>query len=225
MVSKVMKSGKGSEPAKSIAAPVPDKNALQVQVKKGESADLTVAKKLTNPQVTAVLTMREFQPLLKQHDVNEMVTAINDEARQVLKGEMTRAEEMLISQAHTLDAIFNTLAQRAAANMGTGHLQATDTYMRMALKAQSQCRTTLEALSEIKNPRTATFIKQQNVAGQQQVNNGKATPAHAGEKDITPTNELLTKEPYAALDTGRASEAIGIDSERQTMGAELRATH
>jgi hypothetical protein len=206
MVSKVVKSVKGSEPAKSIASPAPDKNALQVEVKKGESADLTVAKKLTNPQVTAVLTMREFQPLLKQHDVNEMVTAINDEARQVLKGEMTRAEEMLISQAHTLDAIFNTLAQRAAANMGTGHLQATDTYMRMALKAQSQCRTTLEALSEIKNPRTATFIKQQNVAGQQQVNNGKAASPRL-EKDVTPTNELLAEPVHAAMDTGTAGAA------------------
>lgn len=225
MVSKVVKSAKGSKPAKSIGSPAPAKNALQVEVKKGESADLTIAKKLTNPQVTAVLTMREFQPVLKQHDVNDMVVAINDEARQVLRGEMTRAEEMLISQAHTLDTMFNTLAQKAAANMSAGYLQATDTYMRMALKAQSQCRTTLEALSEIKNPRTATFIKQQNVAGNQQVNNGKAALAHPGEKDITPTNELLTKEPYAALDTGRASEAIGIDSERQTMGAELRAAH
>jgi hypothetical protein len=62
MVSKVVKSVKGSEPAKSIASPAQDKNALQVEVKKGESADLTVAKKLTNPQVTAVLTMLWLAP-------------------------------------------------------------------------------------------------------------------------------------------------------------------
>jgi len=30
--------------------------------------------------------------------------------------------------------------------------------------AQSQCRTTLEALAEIKNPRAVAFLKQANIA-------------------------------------------------------------
>ena len=44
--------------------------------------------------------------------------------------------------------------------------------MRMALKAQSQCRATLETLATIKNP-PAVFARQANIAqGPQQVNNG-----------------------------------------------------
>ena len=62
----------------------------------------------------------------------------------------------------------------AALNMGD-HLGATETYMRLALKAQSQCRATLESLSEIRNPRSVAFVRQANIAaGHQQVNNGVA---------------------------------------------------
>ena len=47
-----------------------------------------------------------------------------------------------------------------------------ETYMRMALKAQSQCRATLKTLANIKNP-PVVFARQANIAqGPQQVNNG-----------------------------------------------------
>lgn len=48
-----------------------------------------------------------------------------------------------------------------------------------ALKAQNQCRQTLAALAEIKNPRRTTLIGQQNNATNQQVNNAAigANPA------------------------------------------------
>jgi hypothetical protein len=39
-------------------------------------------------------------------------------------------------------------------------------------KPQAQCRATIEALAEIKNPRPVAFVKQANIAqGPQQVNN------------------------------------------------------
>ncbi|MDP3856769.1 MAG: hypothetical protein Q8Q73_03305 [Stagnimonas sp.] len=76
----------------------------------------------------------------------------------------------MAAQAHTLDAIFNHPACRAAHNLSE-HLPAAETYMRLALKVQSQCRTTLESLAAIKNP-TVVFAKQANIAhGPQQVNN------------------------------------------------------
>lgn len=50
----------------------------------------------------------------------------------------------------------------------------------MALKAQAQCRATLETLAEIKNPQPTAFLRQANIAyGPQQVNNG--VRAGAGE--------------------------------------------
>ena len=52
------------------------------------------------------------------------------------------------------------------------YLPAAETYLRLALKAQAQCRATVEALAEIKNPRPVAFVKQANIAqGPQQVNN------------------------------------------------------
>ena len=203
------------------AAPVvADKNALNVQVKKGDTADVTIAKKLTNPKVTAVMPMRELQPMLKQQDINEVIVALNDEVNQVVNGKMTRPEEMLVTQAHTLDMLFSVLAQRSITNMNGGFLPAADTYMRMALKAQSQCRTTLEALSEIKNPRTATFIKQQNVAGQQQVNNGQGA---AQEKNISPTNELLEAQHGERLDIGKAGTPGAVNPKLAAVAAIDRA--
>jgi hypothetical protein len=48
--------------------------------------------------------------------------------------------------------MFNLLARWAARNCD-GHLHAADSILRLAFKAQSQCRTTLETLSLIENPR------------------------------------------------------------------------
>jgi hypothetical protein len=50
----------------------------------------------------------------------------------------------------------------AALNMKQ-YLDATDKFMRLALKAQSQCRTTVEALGELKNPQPVAFVKQANI--------------------------------------------------------------
>jgi hypothetical protein len=88
-----------------------------------------------------------------------------------------------------LDAIFNEMARRAALNMGQ-HLGPTETYMRLALKAQSQSRATLETLAEIKNPRPVYINPQQvnHTNGPQQVNNG--TPSRPLENGIT-KNKLL----------------------------------
>ena len=86
---------------------------------------------------------------------------------------------MLTSQAAALNAIFGELARRAAMNMGE-YLDATDRYLRLALKAQTQCRATLETLATIKAG-PAIIARQANIAhGPQQVNNGVSTPVRAG---------------------------------------------
>ncbi len=46
-------------------------------------------------------------------------------------------ESTLISQVATLNTLFHVLTQRAAMNIGE-HLPATETYLRLALKAQAQ---------------------------------------------------------------------------------------
>jgi hypothetical protein len=115
------------------------------------------------------------------------------------------------------------MARRSALNMGE-YLNSADTYMRLALRAQSQCRTTLEALAEIKNPRAVAFVKQANIAhGHQQVNNvGGESPAHGNHS--SQSNELLEAQHGNYLDSCTAGAAIGANSELATVGRINRAT-
>ena len=65
--------------------------------------------------------------------------------------------------------------------------------MNLALKAQSQSRATIQALTELKYPKQATFVKQANIAnGNQQVNNATNTHTHAQARENTiQPNELI----------------------------------
>jgi len=66
---------------------------------------------------------------------------------------------MLTAQAHTLDAIFNNLEQRA---INAEYMDNLDRYLKLALRAQSQCRATWEALSTIKSPPVMGYVRQAN---------------------------------------------------------------
>jgi hypothetical protein len=213
---------KTSDGTKSRVPAVADRNALHIDLEPDEDPDAAEVKARLHPVVTATATMRAFDSSLAKTSLMSMVGELTRHVNDSKAGNMNRPEAMLLTQAHTLDVIFNALAQRAGANIGT-HKDAAETYLRMALKAQSQCRTTLEALAEIKAPRSATFIKQANIAGQQQVNNGSAIAAH--EKNITPSNELLTESPYETLDTRGASAPIGIDSNLGPVEVQHRAAN
>ena len=136
------------------------------------------------------------------------------------RGDLGKIELMLFNQAMTLQAMFTALSRRASMNIGE-HMNAVDTYLRLALKTQSQCRTTLEALAEIKNPRPATFVKQANIAnGPQQVNNGSGDPALAHGKSETTIqpNELLEAPKHGKwMDTGTTGKSIAGDSSLATV--------
>ena len=122
--------------------------------------------------------------------------------QQIQLGDLSKIEEMYISQAVALEAMFTSLARRAKAQE---KLLQYETHMRFALKAQNQCRATLQALVQLKQPSNTTFVKQANIAqGHQQVNN-------LAEKNITPQNELL-RGSYEELDTGTTTTPKGIDT-------------
>lgn len=177
------------------------------------------------PELGAGTTLLHFQPLsCDELEINQLIAALQEQAAQAEGNKFARGERMLAMQAHTLDALFNKLAQRAATNMGT-YTQTAEIYLRLALKAQSQCRTTIEALAEIKNPRPVAFVKQANIAaGPQQVNNGSATGtrARARKSGINP-NELLEAKNGKGLDTGKARKTGGTNSGLEAVGAINRA--
>ena len=158
-------------------------------------------------------------------NLNECAKQMNSEIRDVNGGNLDGLEGMLAAQTIALNAIFNNFAKRAAHADVMPKLEA---YMRLALKAQSQCRTTVEAIAEMKYPKTATFIRQANIAGQQQVNNTATdtqtnTRGRARTKNITPTNELLTEAPYASMDTRGTRATVGTNPQLEAVGAVHRA--
>ncbi len=158
------------------------------------------------PSFHAACVVHDWQPELVDGDgvnftpgVNEIAAELQKQAELVHGGELGRAESMLITQAHALQAIFAMLAQQAKRAQLT---QGAQGLLGMALKAQAQCRATLQTLVEVKFPRQTQFVRQQNVAVNQQVNNGTAAPAMPrahGEEDKSST-ELIEGAGHEAVD-------------------------
>lgn len=140
-------------------------------------------------------------------------------------GSLATAERMLYAQASTLNTMFAELTRRAAANMGQ-HLDATEAYLRLALKAQAQSRATVQTLAEMKQPRTVAFVKQANIAQQQQVNNGVPVSHAPARETGKPANELLKdgrhEQQQRMVPGAQAAPAPG-DSTLEAVGAVNRA--
>ncbi|MGH8612636.1 MAG: hypothetical protein ACREYF_11545 [Gammaproteobacteria bacterium] len=182
-----------------------------------------IARILLRPGVQAATTIREYAKGLNGAELMGLVEELADQAKAVTGGDLTRAEAMLAVQAHSLDAIFNSLARRA---VKAEHMDNLDRYLRLALKAQSQCRATLETLAVIKNPPNVAFVKQANIAhGPQQVNNQTAhsSPRAPAGNQETEQTKLLEEKPYERLDTGTQSATVGADPPMETVGEIDRA--
>jgi len=165
------------------------KSAIEIPMLEGSTdAEFAaaVSKKLTRPETSAAAVIEQWQP--STHDVNALAAELALQVQAVNGGDLQRAEGMLISQAHALENIFTNLARRAVNQQYLGHWE---TYMRMAMKAQNQCRMTLETLAAIKNP-PVVYARQANInnGGQQQVNNGLTRAGVAADGKLTHCAEV-----------------------------------
>lgn len=157
-------------------------------------------------------------------DVNlaDSISVLSSKIATIQNGDMQPIEAMLIGQAQALQTMFVTLGRKAVAQTQLPHYTA---FMNMALKAQSQSRATIQALTELKYPKQATFVKQANIAnGHQQVNNATNThaPAHAEEKTIQ-SNELLeAKNGSKTMDNRATQTTIPKDKAMATLDAQHR---
>ena len=146
---------------------------------------------VTGGLLNNAVLVTEFSKSYMGEDVSltHCMEALRETANALHDNDMKPVETLLMSQALALDTMFAALSRRASATMDQ-HLDAADKFMRLALKAQSQCRTTLETLASIKNPQP--YI-QHNRAQYQQVNNGVALPPEAppARENQKYTNELL----------------------------------
>jgi hypothetical protein len=149
-------------------------------------------------------------------DMNGLSQDLKEATSRVTKdGNMRTPEAMLYGQVVALQTIFTSLSRRAALNAGE-YINAAERYLRLALKAQAQCRATIETLHDMKYPRPVAFVRQANIAhGPQQVNNGTAplTPMTNGTGTVLATpgpDDLLPADgPVPDLDPAAATEMSG----------------
>ena len=133
---------------------------------------------------------------------------------EIRKGDLSKLEEMLYSQAVALNMMFTNLSRRASIQT---NVDIRAVLANLALKSQNQSRNTIQTLINLKQPSQTSFIKQANIAhGLQQINNGVAQSSP--ENLSNQTNELLEVQDGKWLDRGKKAETEGVNSELETMG-------
>lgn len=172
---------------------------------------------LSASSMGAILADSFNKTILPKAELLDVANALQGKIESIQAGDMKPIEAMLISQAQALQTMFVTLGRMAANKTDLAQYTA---FMNMALKAQSQSRSTIQALIELKYPKQVSFVKQANIAsGNQQVNNGtypksKREFAHAREIS-NQLNELLeandggeTMEIRTKTTTSRTNQAM-----------------
>ena len=195
-------------------------DCLQVMEQEQKSREQQVAEISLNPITLNTNTARVFSSgVFGELAITESIEVVRKMTDAVVQGSnLNELEELLTTQAVALNGIFNYLALRAHTNIGH-YPETVERYMKLALKAQSQCRSTIEAINEIKNPSSATFVRQANIGNAVQVNNGKPnlTSTHAGartgEKQTEP-NKLLAADQPATLPTFTGGVINDLDSRK-----------
>jgi hypothetical protein len=196
-----------------------DSSTVNVEARPDEDEARSLARKALEPAVRGAVTTKEYSNYLGDLDLVGLIAALEEQTKAVIDSDLGRIEAILTTQAHTLDAIFHNLARRA---IRADYMDKLDRYLRIGLKAQNQCRATLQALAEMKNPKPVAFVQQANIAaGDQQVNNG-VEPSRARKLE-SEQSKLLEANDGERLDTGEAGAATEANSALEAVGAIDRA--
>jgi hypothetical protein len=137
----------------------------------------------------AITSLASCHQTPSQTTTADLLDEINELARSVTQGDLSRPEKIALTHATVLDVVFTKLTGLAMANFGGPHF---DSLMRLAFRAQSQCARTLETLATLKNP--AVIAHQLNVAHQQFVA-GSGTPGAS----LPPATDVSLPPAPAAL--------------------------
>jgi len=135
----------------------PAQPELKVTVGPEKSEQRALAEIALEPAAHAMATARLFNAgsFGSKIELEETYLVVRDELKAVANGDLSQPRALLAAQAIALNSIFTEMSRRAAANMGE-YLSTTETYMRLALKAQAQSRATIEALDKLTNGREQT---------------------------------------------------------------------
>jgi hypothetical protein len=212
---------KSAATAKRATAVTPAKKAKPVATEQRQSKPHEIVLSTVVQNAVGIMSWSKFAG---EADLQELCTDLDKRVDKIKGGDMSSVEAMLFGQAKVLETMFTSLARRAANNEGLKQFQCNLT---LALKAQAQCRATLEALAEIKNPRPVQFVKQANMTtGPQQVNNGNAAgfreqyaKAHTGAgNNPNEQSKLLKADNGNYLDTRAQGTASRVNPHMATVG-------
>lgn len=182
---------------------------------------LAFANLITSPELAAHRIVSMMQPKVIADDIDApgMLKSFQAQAAAVQSGDLAYVEAMLVNQASALQSVFVRLSERAIEQTQMPNFEG---FMRLALRAQSQCRATLETLATIKNP-PIVYAGQANVTtGPQQINNGTVENTRARENQKEQTQ--LSRETHGLLPNTRAQgDASQIDQTLETLGKINRA--
>jgi hypothetical protein len=141
--------------------------------------------------------------------------ALDTFAKELRQNDLTRAEDMLMAQAVALQSLFVRMTESAWRDTNPQHF---DMKFRYALRAQSQCRSTLETLATIKNP-PVVFARQANLSnGPQQINNTVNAAPSRGRKSKTRQSELSGAEIELPKNTGTPALTCRADTPLAAVG-------
>lgn len=163
---------------------------------------------LLNPSLVTAIALANLHGAEASNPklIQELKQPIDQAIEQIKAGNLAPMEEVLVTQAIMLNSIFCNFIAKGSGLMGDpSFAKALPNYpknlVNLALKAQNQCRSTIEAINELKNPKTTTFVKNQ-------LNN------------LQLELEQLTEEMEdnaKKLDGGTEAIAVGKDSKLETL--------
>lgn len=158
---------------------------------------------------------------IRSHGKGEVNTSLRlgeilKQAEVIKGGDMSSVEEMLYSQSLTLQSLFNQMTAIGSSLLSTsaGEDRAIAVF-ELALKAQNQCRQTLQALNELKNPKKpAQFVKTQlnqlRIDSPQQIERSNYAPLDIGSESEAgsthPAVEALDRQHRSHQRRGKAAK-------------------
>lgn len=192
-------------------------NMLTIEEDPDKTPEQQFAEVALSGLVTNANTARSYaEGTFGELDLNAAIHVLHMQADKVQAGDISSVESMLTAQAIALDAMFNELARRAL--QGNSPSSA-ELYLRLAFKAQNQCRNTLATLVEIRFPQQVAIVQHANIAhGPQQINHHAPAPPARARKNTQRENELLEGAQHGKrLDTRAQGTASATDPAMATV--------
>jgi hypothetical protein len=205
--------------AKRDKADVPEQRPLDIaKISASETDGRAMARTALRPAVNNAVTLSKVlaRGVWESPSLPDLVQELAQQCSVVSDGKTDRPEALLTAQAHTLDALFNDLTRLAYRNWD--NLIVADRLLRLAFKAQTQGRATVETLGNLRNP-PMVIARQANIAhGPQQVNNGELTRTRDFQSEPSKLLEAQQPHPDNLLLRNRESrDELAVSSDRDEL--------